>query len=159
MQQPRSNLLILFMAMVGFLPAAAENYWQIGLDFSKNGGLELVSADIIAPSKKTPRTPNRNGGYFKIPVRIVWLDGAGAELSSTETVIALGTRTPVTEKSASPGILLPKEHVVLRVPGPAAAEQIRISRIAPPEAKTAKAMPAQTEPALKRRLHISADTD
>jgi hypothetical protein len=95
-------------------------------------GLDLVSANSMPPSKKTPRAPNRNGGVFEIPIQIDWLDKTGSVVSSTQTVIPLGTRVPVSEGNTVPGVILPENLVILRVPGPdpGGAEQIRVSPMA-----------------------------
>lgn len=109
-----------------------EDYWQLSMKYTEEGGLVMVSADPVQPSAKTPRTPNRDGGIYEIPVGIEWLDGDGLVVSSAETILPVGTRILCSEDNPVAGLLMAENLVVLRVPGPAAGEvsQVRVSPMA-----------------------------
>lgn len=120
-------LLCMFLALPGF---GSENYWQLTLNYTEGGELELLSADQIAPSAKSPRTPNGEGGLFEIPIRVDWFDDAGASVFTSQALMPLGTRIMCAEDNPVPGFIMPKNLVVLRLPGPAAVDvsEVRISR-------------------------------
>jgi len=138
---------------MGFSSALdAESYWQISMDFSKTGELRLLSADPIPPSNKTVRSPNAEGGFFKIPVDVQWLDADGMVLTSVRTTIPLGTRTPASEKNVEAGMLLGNEVFVLRVPGPEkmiAGRSLRVRRVEENAARSQGILPQDSSPRLK----------
>ena len=124
---------IVSVCAVGLLtsPASAVgNHWQLTLNYTESGDLELLSADSIASSAKTPRTPNRDGGIFEIPIRVEWLGPDQKPIFTTQALLPLGTRLMCAEENPVPGFIMPKNLAVLRVPGPAegVANQVRISR-------------------------------
>ena len=105
--------------------------WQLSMNLREDGGLKLISADPISPEKANPRTPNGQGGYFEIPIRIDWLDRDGEIASGTDSILPVGIRTPASGATNPPGLLLPEQMIVLRVPGPESGFDgtIRVSRI------------------------------
>ena len=127
--------------------------WQLNFKFHSDGELELLDAQPIPLAKKSFVAPGSKGALVEIPIEISWLDSENNVLASVAATIPLGIRIPVGENPSEPGMLMPEEVCVLRVPGPAAdvapAQLVVSKRIAMAEAQaSSRHGVAPKEPAL-----------
>lgn len=127
-------ILCLFLRSLCLAAEQPTQGWQVVLEYNAEG-VRVVAADPIAPSEKPLRTPGLMGAPARVAYRADWLDAGGRTLSTTETQVPLGRRSPPDPDAPLPSILPGEGATLIRLLGPAVADDpTRTSSVQQPAA-------------------------
>lgn len=114
-------IVIILLSLLGLRIFAADAdsvNWQLTFTYDA-GGLSLIKSAEIPPTHKRIVTPNLAGAVLKLDYDLVWEDGAGQVIASSQVVVPLGTRAALSEQDGRhTTVIRDAGAFVLRVAGP-----------------------------------------